>query len=312
MRVVVTGGTGFIGRSLVAHLAGLGYECTVLTRNAARAANCGLPRGVRIVKDGPFPAADAVIHLAGESVAALWTPRKRREILASRVEGTRRLVKALRDAKVRPHTLLAASAVGFYGDRPGELLDESSAIDPRGSFRSRVCGEWEAAAAEADLLGMRVVHLRLGNVLDPRGGYLGGLLPIYRWLGGFTLGAPEAKIPWISRTDAVRLIAFALAHERWFGALNLAAPRPVTHREFARGLSQRLGRPFFGAMPPSLVRLALGEFSTALLDDQEVVPAKALQAGFTFEHPTWNEWAAEAFSRGAAAPLPAGEVAIVR
>lgn len=290
MRVVITGGTGFLGRPLATQLARLGYDCTVMTRNAGRAAACGLPPEVKIVTDGTLPPADAVIHLAGESVVGLWTPQKRRAILASRVEGTRRIVAAMRHAKVRPHTLLSASAVGFYGDRPGETLDETSPGDARGSFRAEVCREWEDAANEADALGVRVINLRFGNVMDASGGFLGGVLPIFRSLGGVAFGAPEAAIPWISREDCLRLIVFALANERWYGPLNLTAPTPVTHREFSAGLAERLHRPFLGAVPSALLRLMLGEFSSALLHDQHVVPAKALATGFTFRHPAWRDW----------------------
>jgi hypothetical protein len=295
MRVLITGGTGFLGRPLVEHLTGLGYDCTVLTRDVGRASGLGLPPSVKFSTMDAPPLADAVIHLAGESIVGLWTQRKRRMILASRVDGTRRLVAALRTAKVRPHTLLAASAVGFYGHRPGELLDETTPADPHGSFRAEVCRAWEAAANDADLCGIRVVNLRIGNVIDSTGGYLGGLLPIYRIFGGVVFGDAEAAIPWISRKDAVRLIEFALANERWCGPLNVTAPHAVTRRELADTLSQRLGRRVIGRVPASVVRLALGEFASALLDDQNVVPRKASIAGFRFRYPTWKDWLDDAF-----------------
>ena len=286
MRVLITGGTGFIGRPLVAHLTGLGYDCAVLTRDAARAVRCGFPASVKIAPgDGPLPPADVVVHLAGESIVGLWTARKRRAILVSRVEGTRRLIAALRASAVRPHTLLAASAVGIYGDRPDETLDETSPLDPAMRFRAAVCREWESAANEATDLGLRVVNLRIGNVLDPAGGYLGGLLPIYRLLGGVQLGNPQAAISWIAREDAVRLITFALANDRWFGPLNLTAPAPATQREFASELALALNRRVIVRIPPWLLEATLGEFSRALLDDQRVLPAKATAAGFAFAHP---------------------------
>ena len=287
MRVLITGGTGFIGRPLVAHLAGLGYDCAVLTRDAERAARCGFPASVQIAPgDGPLPPADVIIHLAGESIVGLWTARKRRAILASRVEGTRRLIAALRASAVRPHTLLAASAVGIYGDRPGETLDETSPPDPAMRFRAVVCREWESAANEATDLGLRVVNLRIGNVLDPAGGYLGGLLPVYRLLGGVQLGNPDAAISWIAREDAVRLIVFALANDRWFGPLNVTSPAPVTQREFTAELALALHRRVIARLPPRLLETTLGEFSRALLDDQRILPAKAAAAGFPFAHPS--------------------------
>lgn len=295
MRIVLTGATGFLGRPLVAHLVGLGYECIVQTRDVARAATLDLPSSVRFASMDDLPAADAVIHLAGESPIGYWTPRKRREILTSRAEGTRRLVAAIHSAKTRPHTLLSASAVGIYGHRPGEPLDETASPDPRNRFRAQVCDAWEEAANAADLLGVRVIHLRLGNVFDPGGGYLGGLLPIYRHFGGLILGEPDAAIPWISRADAIRLITFALAHERWYGPLNLVAPQPVTHRELATRLGTQLGHRHTWRVPSRVTRALLGEFASALVDDQHVVPGKAIASGFTFEHPTFEAWLPEAF-----------------
>lgn len=290
MRVLITGGTGFLGRPLVAHLAGLGYDCAVLTRDAARAGRCGFPAAVKIAPTSDtLPPADAVIHLAGESVAGLWTARKRRAIFASRVEGTRRLIAALRANAVRPHTLLAASAVGIYGDRPGETLDETAPPDPAMRFRAEVCREWEAAANEAADLGIRVVNLRIGNVLHPSGGYLGGLLPVFRLLGCMQVGNPDAAISWIARADAVRLIAFALANDRWYGPLHLTAPAPVTQREFTTELALALNRRVIARLPPWVLEAALGEFSRALLDDQRIVPAKAAAAGFSFKHPNLRD-----------------------
>lgn len=303
MRIAITGATGFLGRPLVAHLETLGYECLVLTRDMARAAALGFSPSVRILPVEPLPPCEAVIHLAGESVVGLWTARKRRVILESRVQGTRRLVAALRSAKVRPHTLLCASAVGFYGDRPGELLEEDSSADPRGSFRAQVCTAWEDAAREAEVLGLRVMQLRIGNVLDPSGGYLGGLLPIYRQFGGVVFGENEAAIPWIARPDAIRLISFALANERWYGPLNITAPTTVTQREFATAISQRVGPGWTVKVPRRLVRGVLGDFASALIDDQHVVPAKAIAAGFRFQHPDFGAWVEAAFPVGVADPF---------
>lgn len=290
MRILITGGTGFLGRPLVAHLAGLGYDCTVLTRDPALAARVGLSAAVKLAPSaGPLPPAEVVIHLAGESIVGRWTARKRHSILASRVDGTRRLLAALRASPVRPHTLLAASAVGIYGDRPGESLDENSPPDPALRFRAEVCRAWEAEANAATDLGLRVINLRIGNVLNCSGGYLGGLLPVYRSLGGIELGNPHAAISWIAREDTVRLIAFALANDRWFGPLNLTAPAPVTQREFAAELALALNRRVLARLPAWLLETVLGEFSRALLDDQRVLPAKATAVGFTFAHPSLRD-----------------------
>jgi uncharacterized protein (TIGR01777 family) len=232
----------------------------------------------------------------------VWTARKRHAILASRVEGTQRLIAALRTAKNRPHTLLSASAVGFYGDRPGETLEESSFADPRRSFRAEVCRQWEEAANVADTLGIRVVNLRIGNVMERTGGYLGGLLPIHRALGGFVLGNTDAVIPWISRSDCIRMIAFALANERWYGPVNIVHPEALTREHFAQTVAGQLHRPCWGRVPGRWLRLLLGEFASTLLDDQRVIPAKAIAAGFNFSHATWEEALQEALGNAATSP----------
>jgi uncharacterized protein (TIGR01777 family) len=288
VRIAITGGTGFIGQPLVAHLATLGHRAIVLSRSPERAARVSFPAGTEIAHADVLPSCDAVIHLAAESVAGLWTPAKRRRILASRVESTRRIVAELRERQHRPQTLLVASAVGYYGDRPGELLTEDAAPDPQCGFRSEVCRAWEAAAAEAEALGIRVVRLRLGNVMSTHGGFLGAMLPLWRRGACFLLGNPEAAISWISREDAVRLIAFALESEQLRGPVNVVSPHAITQRTLVTSVARRLGRSVIGQVPGSLLRAGLGEFATALLDDQRVVPAAAESAGFRYQHPAWR------------------------
>ncbi len=286
MKTAITGATGFLGRALIEYLSTHGHVCLALTRDPARARATGFPEQVEIRHIDDIPPVDAVIHLAAESPVGLWTPWKRHAIYASRVEGTRRLVAALRHHP--PRTLLSASAIGFYGHRPGEILDESSPADPHRRFRARVCLAWEQAAAAAQHLGTRVVNLRLGNVMDPSGGFLGHLLPIHRLGAGFMLGDAEASVSWISLFDAVRLIGFALENEALNGPLNVVAPNPITQRTLATGIAGRLGRRVRGRIPAPLLRAVLGEFSSTLIDDQNVVPVKALGSGFMFTHPAWR------------------------
>ncbi|MDB6173647.1 MAG: Cell division inhibitor [Chthoniobacteraceae bacterium] len=290
MNVLITGATGFIGRALVAHLQAHGHQCTVFSRDPLHAAACDFPAGVRFAEVGIPAGIDAVIHLAGENVAGLWTAGKRRAIMASRVEGTRRIVRAMADAEKRPRIFLCASAVGIYGNRPGEELDESSPTDGQGSFRSKVCVAWEAAADEARGLGMRVVKLRIGNVVDPDDGYFARLGKIFRAGLPFVFGNGASMIPWVSMEDCVRLIAFALETERFNGPFNVVAPNPLSHRAFAVTLATHFGRRLRGAIPAWLLRGVLGEFSCTLLDDQRVVPRSAMAAGFVFRHPAWRAW----------------------
>ena len=182
----------------------------------------------------------------------------------------------------RPAVFLSISAVGIYGDRPGEVLGEGASPDPAQKFRARVCRAWEAEARAAATLGIRVVILRLGNVLHPSGGYLGNLCRAYRWLPLFGLGAASNMFSWISRGDAIRLIDFVLRHEEAQGPVNATAPRPVSQGELTRLLAEKLQKVYWGQLPGWMFRVMLGEFSSAFLDSQDVRPAQALALGFTF------------------------------
>lgn len=284
MRVLVTGGSGLLGRALLALLLEKGHECFVLSRRP------DFFRGRKIFPDAawlsygdPFPEVDAVVNLAGESVAGFWTKKKKEAILRSRVEGTQTLMRRLSEQKNPPRTILSASAVGWYGNRPGEMLAENSRPDPERKFRWQVCQAWEKAAEQAGDWGARVVHLRIGNVLDPGGGYLRALLVSRRCGVGIGLGAADAKLSWIGRTDAARLINFALETHAIRGPLNLTAPHPVSQAELMGTMKQCL-RPWLGVrIPERLLRLVLGEFSQAVSDSQEILPEKALREGFEFE-----------------------------
>ncbi len=271
MKIAITGVSGFLGKTLRAHLEAVGHECTPLPR-----------------KLGRLPRFDAVIHLAGENPAGLWTPWKKRAIRDSRVRGTERLVESFRHAP--PRVFLCASAVGIYGHRPGEYLDESSAPDPHMRFRARVCTAWEAAAESASALGTRVVRLRLGNVMDASGGFLAKLLPLYRSGLCFVLGDPAAFLPWISLVDAVHMIAFATESDALSGPLDVVAPHCVTQSTLAKSLAPRVGAHVRGRIPEKLLRCVLGEFASALIDNQNVAPAKALDANFKYAHPAWRSW----------------------
>lgn len=285
MRIIVTGGTGFIGRPLVSHLTSLGHSCFVLTRNLARTNSN--PRVVFASWDEPLPTADAAIHLAGESIVGLWTKGKRTAILESRIQSTRRLVAGLGQAGVR--TLLSASAIGYYGDRPGETLTEESPPDPNAGFRSRVCQQWEAEANQAIAAGVRVVNLRIANVLHSSGGYLGSTLPLYRCGLSFAFGPADTMISWISLQDAIRMITFALFEERIMGPLNVAAPSAATQSQLSNWIATQAGTKVRGRVPGWLLRAMLGELSTSLLDSQHVLPRKASGRGFDFNHSTLEQ-----------------------
>jgi uncharacterized protein (TIGR01777 family) len=291
LSVLVTGGTGFLDRPLVEHLSAQGHRCTVLVRKSPPEG--WAPPGVSFVPYGnaPWPRADAVINLAGDPIVGLWTARKRAAILSSRVEVTRRVVEWLKSDSQRPSVLLSASAVGYYGDRPGETLDEDSPPDPQRRFRWEVCDAWENEALRAEEFGVRTVLLRIGNVLHPSGGYLGRVLEFARRGLLFVPGRPEAFVSWIAREDAVRLVAdLALTRGDCRGPLNLTAPEPIAQGALMRALAERVGRRVAGRMPAALLRATLGEFASAILDDQRVLPAKALRLGYDFRHPRAEDY----------------------
>ena len=269
--IAITGSHGFVGSALVARFRAQGH--TVIP----------LPREI-----GLLPGCDVLIHLAGESPAGYWTARKRRAIYTSRVLGTRRLVARLRDAVSLPKVFLCASAVGVYGHRPGEPLDEASA--PGRGFRADTCLDWEAEARKAEALGVRTLRLRFGTILDPSGGYLGRMLPLLKHGLCFVLGDPEDRFAWISLEDAVRMIEFAMTHETVSGALNVVAPVPATQGAFARAAAALAGRRVLGQLRAGFLRASLGELAAAIVDVQDVAPAKALQEGFGHVHPTLQFW----------------------
>jgi uncharacterized protein (TIGR01777 family) len=288
MRVFVTGATGLIGRAVCAALPGAGHAVTALTRGDP--ARSGLPAGVRVLQGDPARAGpwleelarcDACVHLAGASVAeGRWTEARKREIEASRVDSTA-LVAGLVGAR-GPEILIQGSAVGYYGSRGDERLDEGST--PGDDFLARVTQRWEAAAAPARRRA-RVVLLRTGMVLAPRGGALAALVRPFRFLAGGPVGDPRAWKPWIHLADEAGLILWALEERRVEGALAACAPEPATARDLARAIGAALGRPSLLPTPGFAVRAALGELAEVVLASQRVVPRVALELGYRFRFP---------------------------
>lgn len=281
MKVVVTGGTGFLGRGLVAALLEKGYTVDVVTRAPASASV--LP-GVRAVSWSDLAAAldgaGAVVNLAGETIAQRWTAPAKARIVGSRASAAERVGAALRAAKSRPAVLVNASAVGFYGNRGDEELPESS--DPGTGFLAETTVAWEEAARRAVPEGVRLVLPRIGIVLGEEGGALSKmLLPFRLGLGG-PLGSGTQWMPWIHRDDLVALFLAVLEDRRFEGPVNATAPAPVTMKEFASTLGRVLHRPAFVPAPAFAIRAAMGEMASLVLDGQRVLPAKASSLGFRF------------------------------
>jgi hypothetical protein len=287
MNITISGASGFIGRRLLKSLAKAGHSLHVLSRHAGT----NLPAGVRISTwdplKGPPPAeslreADAIIHLAGEPVAQRWTAEAKRRIRESRVAGTRNLVEALVTLTQRPEALICAAAIGYYGSRGDEVLTESSA--PGSGFLPEVCVAWEREAQAAEALGVRVVRVRMGLVLDAGGGALQRMLPPFRMGVGGRLGNGRQWMSWIHLEDLAALFQFAV-ESQVRGPLNGVAPNPVTNSDFTRELARALGRPAVFPVPGFALRLLFGEMADVLLDSQRVAPGAPEAAGFRFRFP---------------------------
>lgn len=281
MRVLLTGGTGFIGSALGRALRDRGDEVVVVSRRGPvtwEAAGAEVGR------------ADAVVHLAGESVAAgRWTPERLERIRSSRVDTTELLARAAAAVSRRPRVFVSASAVGYYGMRLDDArLDESA--PPGDDVLARICVAWEQAAEPARAAAIRVVHPRIGIVLGEGGGALARMRMPFRWFVGGPIGSGKQWMSWIHRRDVVRALLLLVDDEALFGPVNVVAPEPVTMDAFARSLGRSLGRPAALRVPAPALRLALGEgLARALLTGQRVVPRKLLDAGFTFDVPALDE-----------------------
>lgn len=287
--VVLSGASGMLGTALRHALAARQIPAMQLVRGApAGKGQLGWnPSAQPAVADpSVLEGVNFAIHLSGASVAGRrWTAAYRGEMTASRVNSTRAVASLLAARRSKPQALLIASAVGIYGDRGNELLNEDSA--PGAGFLAELCRQWEAAAQPAIEAGIRVVHLRFGVVLGHGPGALARMLPVFRMGLGGRLGSGCQWMSWISLADAIGAILLALETPSLAGALNLTAPTPVTNAEFTRALARQLGRPTALPVPAFALRLALGRMADeALLASARAVPAKLLAAGFQFAHPT--------------------------
>lgn len=283
--VAVTGASGLIGRALVPALAGRGHRVLRLVRRAP-AVGEGHWDPMRAELDPHvLEGVDAVVHLAGESLAAgRWTHARKHRILDSRVRGTRLLAETLARMAPRPAVLVSMSAVGIYGNRGDELLDETSAAG--NDFLATLCMEWERAADPAAKAGVRVVHPRLGPVLAAQGGALEKMLPPFRLGIAGPLGGGGQWMSWIALDDAVAALIIAVESNALSGPVNVVAPNPVTNAEFTRTLARLLRRPALLPVPAIALRLAFGKLAdAALLASQRVRPAALERGGFRFAHP---------------------------
>ncbi len=287
VRIVIAGGTGFLGRALAPALTTAGHDVIVLTRQdpAGPGRVTWTPDGTSGAWATALDGADAVVNLTGESIAgARWTQRRKRVLLDSRVRPTQSLAAAVSSLLRPPALVVQGSAVGYYGARGDEPITESSG--PGHDFLAKTSIAWETSAAAFARSGIRVVVVRTGLVLAADGGVLHRMLPPFRFGAGGPFGDGRAMMPWIHRADWVRMIAWILALADATGPFNASAPEPVSNERFAATLARVLHRPAVVRVPAFALRLVLGELADAVLTGQAAVPARALALGFRFSFPS--------------------------
>ena len=293
MRVAITGGTGFIGRALIRALRERGDSVIALSRDIFRAKEI-LGDGIELVHweagghpgpwEGEISRSAAVVNLAGEGIfRKRWDTGYKSRIWRSRVDGTRQIVEAIGRQQQRPRIFINASAIGFYGPRGGEPIDENGS--PGSDFLGQMAQAWEAEAEKAEPLGLRVVRLRIGVVLDKDGGALAQMLPAFKLFLGGRAGHGRQYFSWIHRQDLVRIMLHVLDHDHIGGAVNATAPQPVTNKNFSVALGRALHRPVCAPVPAFALKLLLGEAAYVILTGQNVLPKAITAAGYRFVHP---------------------------
>jgi uncharacterized protein (TIGR01777 family) len=283
MRILITGSTGLVGSSLVDHFQDHDVKRLVREEPESDDEIYWKPSD-NTINDDELSGFDAVVHLAGESIVGRWNEEKKEAIRESRVTGTSLLSEALANVEDPPEVLVCASAIGYYGDRGDEVLDESSSSGDL--FLSGVCEDWEAAADPAREAGIRVAHARFGVILSEKGGALAQMLTPFKFCLGGRIGDGEQWMSWVDLEDVVRALDYIIQHDDLEGPLNVVTPNPMRNRQYTTALGDVLGRPTLFPMPEFAARLLFGEMADELLlASTRVQPDKLRDHGFTFEYP---------------------------
>jgi len=289
MKILITGGTGFVGTQLTSRLIEDRHEVTILTRSLKGAK--GSSPGISYLEGDPTKKGawqeaiknhDAVINLAGASIFSKWTEEHKKAIRESRVNTTRNIVEGIPSRSERPFTLFSTSAVGYYGFCGDEELTEESRHGD--DFLARISVEWEGEALKARDKGARVVITRFGIVMGEKGGALGQMIPLFKKYIGGPIGSGKQWFSWIHIKDLAEAFAFLLKHPEISGPVNVCSPNPVRNKDLAKALGKALHKPSFMPAPGFMIKLVLGEFGSVILEGQKVIPKKLLENGFVFQY----------------------------
>lgn len=282
--VAIAGASGFLGDALARYLEREGHQVRRIGRASSRHAQFHWDLAAGRLDPAALDGADAVVNFAGATIAQRWTSGHKRDILSSRLRSTEVLAKTMSAVRSPPRVFLSTSAIGIYGSRRDEPLDETSA--PGGGFLADVVKQWEAAATPAKDAGVRLVLPRLGLVMHPDGGVLAKLMPVFNLGGGGKIGKGTQWMSWIGMHDVLRALFFVMTSETLAGPVNLSAPNPVTNAQFSHTLGDVIHRPALTTVPEFAVKLMFGEMGEeTLLSGQRVLPRRLLDAGFTFDFP---------------------------
>ena len=294
MRVLITGGSGFVGQRLCRQLVEQGHEVQVVSRSPHQVRdrlpnNCDIRDSAQAFIESP---PDALVNLAGEPIAAKrWSDEQKAKLINSRVSATEQLVALCEQLKANgqplPKVMVSGSAMGYYGDQGKRVVTEKTI--PNDEFAHRLCKQWEAAAKPIEAMGVRLAIVRIGLVLEAGGGSLERMLPPFKWGLGGRFGSGEQFMPWIHRDDLVAAILFLINQEDLSGAFNGCAPHPVTNATFTKTLASHLNRPAIFPVPAFVLKAGFGEMSRLLLTGADMRPARLEEAGFSFQYPTLDK-----------------------
>jgi len=288
MKVLITGGRGFIGSALSRELRTAGHDVVITTRKETNSTGELTWSPPSLIPQKKISIFDAIVNLAGDSIFSdRWTKDKKERIRSSRINTTHYLIESIKNADVKPKVLINASAVGFYGPHGDEEVTEN--MSPGKDFLASVCNAWESEARKAEGIRVRTVITRFGIVLGPDGGALQKMItPFKAFVGGY-LGSGKQWMSWVHIDDITGFIKYAIEHDKISGVYNVTTPNPVTNKDFSSTLGRALGRPSIFPVPGFALRAALGEFGEILLTGQRVIPERALTSGYKFKYPLLDE-----------------------